>query len=101
MLLVYCLGNFPPQTILLYCAAGVPEGFLHLLNSVVSHVHRHVATAASKGGENEMVRKDKEPIPAGFMLIFRAWYTDKDGNRVYAKDNGRRGWPLLVPRKRR
>jgi len=48
-----------------------------------------------------MVRKDKEPIPAGFMLIFRAWYTDKDGNRVYAKDHGRRGWPLLVPRKRR
>lgn len=44
-----------------------------------------------------MVRKDNEPIPAGYRLIFRAWYTDKDGERVYARDHGKRGWPLLVP----
>lgn len=36
-------------------------------------------------------------VPKGYRLIFRAWYTDKDGNRVYAKDKGLRGWPLVVP----
>ncbi len=48
-----------------------------------------------------MVRKDGEPIPAGYMLIFRTWYTDKDGNRVYAKDHGKKAWPLLIPVKGR
>ena len=36
-------------------------------------------------------------VPPGYKLIFRAYYTDKNGNRVYAKDHGLRGWPLLVP----
>ncbi len=40
---------------------------------------------------------EKLTVPKGFMLIFRAWKTDKDGNRVYAKDHGLRGWPLVVP----
>jgi hypothetical protein len=39
----------------------------------------------------------KQPIPAGYRLIYRAWYTDRDGYRVYAKDYGKRGWPLIVP----
>lgn len=39
----------------------------------------------------------KTPIPVGYRLIFRAWKTDRDGNRVYAKDYGLRGWPLVVP----
>jgi len=40
---------------------------------------------------------DNGKVPAGYRLIFRAWYTDKDGNRVYARDHGRKGWPLLIP----
>jgi hypothetical protein len=43
---------------------------------------------------------EKLTVPKGFRLIFRAWKTDKDGNRVYAKDKGLRGWPLIVPIKR-
>jgi len=39
----------------------------------------------------------KLTIPKGFKLIFRAWITGKDGTRVYAKDKGLRGLPLLVP----
>lgn len=37
------------------------------------------------------------PIPPGHKLIFRAWKTDKNGNRLYARDYGKRGWPLVVP----
>jgi hypothetical protein len=37
-------------------------------------------------------------VPPGYRLIFRAWYTDKDGNRVYAKQFGKRAWPLVVPK---
>ena len=44
-----------------------------------------------------MAEKKPATVPAGYQLIFRAWYTDKDGNRVYAKDHGLRGWPLLIP----
>lgn len=39
----------------------------------------------------------KVNVPKGSKLIFRAWITDKDGNRVYAKDHGLRGFPLVVP----
>jgi len=39
----------------------------------------------------------KYHVPKGYRLIFRAWYTDRNGNRVYARDQGKRGWPLLVP----
>ena len=39
-------------------------------------------------------------VPKGYRLIFRAWITDKNGNRVYARDYGKRGFPLLVPAKR-
>lgn len=35
-------------------------------------------------------------VPPGYRLIFRACYTDKDGNKVYAKDHGKRAWPLLI-----
>jgi hypothetical protein len=54
----------------------------------------HVATAARK---EVGAMAAKLTVPKGFRLIFRAWYTDKDGNRVYAKDKGLRAWPLLVP----
>ena len=36
-------------------------------------------------------------VPKGYRLIFRAWKTDRKGNRMYARDYGLRGWPLLVP----
>lgn len=35
-------------------------------------------------------------VPAGYRLVFRAWYTDRNGNRVYAKHHGKRAWPLLI-----
>lgn len=44
-----------------------------------------------------LMAKLKIPVPKGFRLIFRAWKTDKNGNRLYAKDYGLKGWPLLVP----
>lgn len=28
-------------------------------------------------------------IPAGFKLIFRAWKTDRNGKRLYARDYGK------------
>lgn len=36
-------------------------------------------------------------VPAGFRLIFRATKTDKNGNKLFARDYGLRGWPILVP----
>ena len=39
----------------------------------------------------------KLDVPKGYRLIFRAWKHDKNGNRLYAKDYGLRGWPLLIP----
>lgn len=47
-----------------------------------------------------MATKKKLTVPTGYRLIFRAWKTDKDGNRMYAKDYGLRAWPLLVPIKK-
>ena len=35
-------------------------------------------------------------VPAGFRVIFRAWYTDKNGNRIYARDYGKRGFRLVI-----
>lgn len=35
-----------------------------------------------------------------YDLIFRPYYTTKDGRRVYAKWYGRKAWPLWVPRKK-
>lgn len=29
--------------------------------------------------------------------IFRAWITDKDGNRIYAKDHGKKAFRFWVP----
>jgi hypothetical protein len=39
---------------------------------------------------------DKLIVPSGYRLVFRTWYRDKDGNKVYAKDQGKRAWPLLI-----
>lgn len=30
------------------------------------------------------------------MLIFRAWTTTRDGVRIYAKDYGKRAFPIWV-----
>jgi hypothetical protein len=43
---------------------------------------------------------EKVNVPAGFMLIFRASKLDKDGNKLYSRDYGLRGFPILVPRKK-
>jgi hypothetical protein len=32
-----------------------------------------------------------------FYVIFRAWITSKSGERLYAKDYGRKAWRLLIP----
>lgn len=42
--------------------------------------------------------QEKIEVPAGFVLIFRASKRDKDGNILYARDYGLRGFPLVVPR---
>ena len=38
---------------------------------------------------------DPIEVPPGFRLIFRAWIT-RDGKRIYARDYGLRGFPILV-----
>lgn len=35
------------------------------------------------------------PLPAGYIIRFVAYITVK-GRRLYAKDYGKRAWPLLV-----
>jgi len=37
------------------------------------------------------------------LVIYRTWITGKNGERLYAKDYGRRAWRLVIrtPRKRR
>jgi hypothetical protein len=42
------------------------------------------------------LEKEKLHVPPGYRLIFRAWKIGKDGNRMYAKDYGLKGWPLVV-----
>jgi len=44
-----------------------------------------------------MAKKPKPVIPPGYKLIFRAWKTGRNGNRLYARNYGLRGWPLVVP----
>ena len=39
----------------------------------------------------------KLTVPPGYVLIFRTYYLDKDGNRVYAKSYGYKAWPLVIP----
>lgn len=33
------------------------------------------------------------------MIIFRAWKTLKDGTRIYAKDYGKRAFPIYIDEK--
>jgi hypothetical protein len=40
--------------------------------------------------------KIHNPVPDGFELIFRAWKTLPDGSRLYARQVGKRAFPLLV-----
>lgn len=50
----------------------------------------------------ETLRKSLEAVgkkyhfPSGYRLIFWAWYTGRNGNRVSLKDHGKTSWPLLV-----
>ena len=44
--------------------------------------------------------KAEPKVQGGYQVILRAWYTDKDGNKVYAKDFGKRCWPIVVPKKK-
>lgn len=78
---------------------GYPEEFLTFPFRVRKPCKRQVASALREGGEN-MQGQEKVEVPVGFMLIFRASKHDKDGNVLYAKDYGLRGWPLVVPRKK-
>lgn len=38
----------------------------------------------------------REPPPPGKKYIFRSWLMRPDGRRIYAKQYGKRAWPLLV-----
>ncbi len=37
------------------------------------------------------------PIPEGFTVIFRPWITLKNGQKLYARQIGKRAFPLIVP----
>lgn len=39
----------------------------------------------------------KFPIPEGHTVVFRPWITLKNGTRLYAKQIGKRAFPLIVP----
>ena len=37
------------------------------------------------------------PIPEGYQLVFRPWITLKNGTKLYARQIGKRSFPLVVP----
>lgn len=37
------------------------------------------------------------PIPEGYQLVFRPWITLKNGTKLYARQIGKRAFPLVVP----
>lgn len=37
------------------------------------------------------------PVPAGMKLVFRPYITLKNGQRIWAKQYGKRAFPLYVP----
>ena len=43
-----------------------------------------------------LFRKGKLRKEAMFMYIFRAWMTTKDGQRIYAKDHGKRAFRFWI-----
>lgn len=45
-----------------------------------------------------MKSPNKLKVPKGHRLIFRASKKDKNGNTIYAKDYGLRGFPIVIPR---
>ncbi|OYQ81742.1 hypothetical protein B9T19_03515 [Ignatzschineria sp. F8392] len=45
-----------------------------------------------------MKNPNKLKVPKGHRLIFRASKKDKNGNTIYAKDYGLRGFPIVIPR---
>jgi hypothetical protein len=41
--------------------------------------------------------KTNPKVQGGYRVVLRAWYRDKDGNKVWAKDFGKKAWPLKIP----
>jgi hypothetical protein len=37
------------------------------------------------------------PIPEGYQLVFRPWITLKNGTKLFARQFGKRAFPLVVP----
>jgi len=37
------------------------------------------------------------PIPEGYRLVFRPWITLRNGTRLFARQIGKRAFPLVVP----
>ena len=37
------------------------------------------------------------PVPEGYMVVFRAYITLKNGKKLFAKQCGIRGFPITVP----
>jgi len=63
-------------------------------------VNGWLCTSAQKlagGRRNTPMANQANAVRTGTRVIFRAWITDKDGNRVYAKDKGLRAWRIEVP----
>jgi len=44
-----------------------------------------------------MTAKNKLVVPKGIQADIPSLENHKNGNRMYARDHGLRGWPLLVP----
>lgn len=44
-----------------------------------------------------MSKKVKIVVPKGHRMIFRASKKDKNGNKIYARDYGLRGFPIFIP----
>ena len=41
--------------------------------------------------------KSYDHIPEGYQLVFRPWITLKNGTKLYARQIGKRAFPLVVP----
>ena len=45
------------------------------------------------------VKKEAEQIPEGYVVVFTAYITLRNGKRLYASTCGRKAWRLVVPKK--
>jgi hypothetical protein len=73
-------------------------------NWTVDHCDAGITPSAQQlvGGKGvsaiNMDKTNPKEVQGGYQVIFRAWYLDKDGNKVYAKDFGKKAWPLKIPK---